>query len=115
YFGENGQILSDYDFGVNAGNNHQLGGDWQYSRIENGIDIAGSVDRKVAYLRTSYNLTDRITAFIDGQYSATRTTNVANPNRRLGNNTIRIDNAFLPDELRQVLLQAGEDDFRMGS
>jgi outer membrane receptor protein involved in Fe transport len=55
YFGPNGQILSGYDFGTNVGNNFQEGGDWQYSRIENGIDIAGSVDRSVGYLRTSFD------------------------------------------------------------
>lgn len=115
YFGQNGTILSGYDFGTPVGNNLQEGGDWQYSRIENGIDIAGSVDRKVAYLRTSYDLSDNVTAYVEGQYSATRTTNTANPNRRLGNNTISIDNAFLPESLRQVLLTAGQTSFKMGS
>jgi outer membrane receptor protein involved in Fe transport len=115
YFGPNGQILSGYDFGTNVGNNFQEGGDWQYSRIENGIDIAGSVDRNVAYLRTSYDLSDNVNAYVEGQYSETRTTNTANPNRRLGNNTISIDNAYLPESLRQQLLAAGETSFKMGS
>src|SRR5690606_15369941 len=67
------------------------------------------------YIRTSYNLTDNVTAYVDAQYSATRTTNTANPNRRLGNNTISIDNAFLPQSLRDQLVAAGETTFRMGS
>nr|WP_298720393.1 TonB-dependent receptor [uncultured Steroidobacter sp.] len=115
YFGPNGTVLSGYDFGTNVGNNFQEGGDWEYSRIENGIDIAGSVERNVGYLRTSYDLTDNVNAYIEGQYSQTRTTNTANPNRRLGNNTIRIDNAYLPESLRQQLLAAGETSFRMGT
>ncbi len=115
YFGQNGEILSGYDFGTNVGNNFQEGGDWEYSRIENGIDIAGSVDRNVAYLRTSFDFTDQVNAYLEGQYSATRTTNTANPNRRLGNNTITIDNAYLPESLRQQLAAAGETSFRMGS
>jgi iron complex outermembrane receptor protein len=115
YFGPNGAIMSGYDFGTNVGNNFQLGGDWEYSRIENGIDIAGSVDRNVAYARLSYELTDKVSAYVDAQYSDTRTTNIANPNRRLGNNTIYIDNAFLPQSLRDQMLLAGEDSFRMGT
>jgi len=115
YFGPNGSVLSGYDFGTSVGNNFQEGGDWQYSRIENGIDIAGSVDRKVGYLRTSYDLTDNVTAYVEGQYSATRTTNTANPNRRLGNNTISIENAFLPQSLREQLEAAGETTFKMGT
>ncbi|HMF62259.1 MAG TPA: TonB-dependent receptor plug domain-containing protein, partial [Vicinamibacterales bacterium] len=115
YFGQDGAVLSGYDFGTNVGNNYQEGGDWEYSRIENGIDIAGSVDRNVGYLRTSYELTDNVSAYVEGQYSETRTTNIANPNRRLGNNNMSIDNAFLPESLRQQLVAAGQTTFMMGS
>lgn len=107
YFGPNGEINRGFNFGTNVLNNFQQGGDWEYSRIENGIDIAGSVKRTIGYLRTSYDLTDNINAYFEGQYSDTSTTNIANPNRRLGNNTVRIDNAFLPASLRQEAIAAG--------
>jgi iron complex outermembrane receptor protein len=119
YFGPNGDINRGFNFGTNVGNNFQEGGDWEYSRIENGLDIAGSVKRTIGYLRTSYDLTDNVNAYIEGQYSDTSTTNVANPNRRLGNNTVRIDNAFLPASLRQEMINAGVNPatgtFTMGS
>jgi outer membrane receptor protein involved in Fe transport len=115
YFGPNGTTTSGYNFGTNVGNNFQEGGDWRVSRIEDGVDIDGSVDRSVAYLRTSFDFTDNINAYIEGQYSATRTTNIASPNRRLGNNTVSIDNAYLPDSLRQQLVTAGQTSFTMGT
>ncbi|HEY6640894.1 TonB-dependent receptor plug domain-containing protein [Povalibacter sp.] len=115
YFDQGGEIRTGYDFGTNVGNNFQQGGDWRYSRIEDGIDIAGSVKRSVGYLRTSYELTDNVSAYVDAQYSATGTTNFASSNRRLGNNTVRIDNAFLPQAVREELQAAGETTFRMGS
>jgi iron complex outermembrane recepter protein len=115
YFGPNGAVLSGYDFGTNVGNNFQEGGDWEYSRIEDGIDIASSLDRTVGYLRTSFDFTDNVNAYVEAQYSETRTTNTANPNRRLGNNTVRIDNAFLPESLRQQLAGAGQTSFMMGT
>jgi iron complex outermembrane receptor protein len=115
YFGQNGTVLNGFDFGTPVGNNFQQGGDWQYSRIEDDIDIAGMVERSVGYLRTSYDLTDNVNAYIEAQYSATHTTNTAAPNRRLGNNTVSIDNAYLPQSVRDALLAAGETSFRMGS
>ncbi|HEY6640895.1 TonB-dependent receptor plug domain-containing protein [Povalibacter sp.] len=115
YFEQGGEIRTGYDFGTNVGNNFQQGGDWEYSRIEDGVDIAGSVKRKVGYLRTSYELTDNVSAYVEGQYSDTNTSNVANPNRRLGNNTIRIDNAFLPQSLRDAMTTAGQTSFVMGT
>jgi len=115
YFGPGGTVLSGYNFGVNVGNNLSKGGDWAYSRIENGQDIAGKVDRYVTYFRTSYDLTDNVTAFVDAQWSYSHTFNVANPNRRLGNNVIRIDNAFIPDSVRAQGLALGITQFNMGS
>lgn len=107
YFGPNGQINRNFNFGTNVGNNFQEGGDWEYSRIENGIDISGEVERAIGYLRGSFDLTDHVSAYLEGQYSDTSTRNVANPNRRLGNNTISINNAFLPAALRQEMIDAG--------
>jgi len=115
YFGPGGTILSGYNFGVNVGNNLQQGGDWEYSRIENGIDIAGMINRYVAYVRTSYDVSDSVTAFVDAQWSNSHTENVANPNRRLGNNVIRIDNAYLPASLRAAMTAAGQTQFNMGT
>ncbi len=115
YFGPAGVVQCCFNFGVNVGNNLQEGGDWQYSRIENGIDISGMINRYVTYFRTSYDLTDNVTAFVDAQWSNSHTVNVANPNRRLGNNTIRVDNAFLPASVRTQALAAGITQFSMGS
>ena len=115
YFGPGGTVLSGYNFGANVGNNLAKGGDWAYSRIENGQDIAGKVDRYVTYFRTSYDLSDNVTAFIDAQWAFSHTYNVANPNRRLGNNVIRIDNAYIPASVRAQAVALGITQFNMGS
>lgn len=69
YFGPGGVVTGGYNFGVNVGNDLQEGGDWRYSRIENGIDIAGMINRYVGYTRVSYDLTDNVTAYADAQWS----------------------------------------------
>ncbi|MGE3333566.1 MAG: TonB-dependent receptor [Rhodospirillaceae bacterium] len=115
FFGPGGTVECCYNFGVNVGNNLQKGGDWEYSRIENGQDIAGKIDRYVAYFRTSYDLSDNVTAFVDAQWANSHTVNVANPNRRLGNNVIRVDNAFLPASVRAQMIALGLTQFNMGT
>ncbi|MGE3333567.1 MAG: TonB-dependent receptor [Rhodospirillaceae bacterium] len=115
YFGPAGTVQCCFDFGVNVGNNLAQGGDWEYSRIENGIDIAGMINRYVAYVRTSYDVSDNVTAFVDAQWSNSHTVNTANPNRRLGNMVIQIDNAFIPDSVRAQALALGLTRFNMGS
>jgi len=114
YFGPAGTI-STLQFGTAVQNNLMLGGDWQASRIENGIDLNGRLNRYVTYGRVSYDITDTVTAFIDGQWANSHATNVANPNRRLGNNTVRIDNAYMPQVIRDRMITAGVTTITMGS
>jgi outer membrane receptor protein involved in Fe transport len=108
-------MLNGFNFGTPVGNSLQQGGDWQLSRIDDGVDIDGMEDRKVAYLRTSFDFTDNFTGYVEGQYAGTHTADTAAPNRRLGNLNISIDNAYLPDSLRQQMLNAGQTSFAMGS
>jgi outer membrane receptor protein involved in Fe transport len=115
FFGPGGTMLSGYNFGTNLQNNFQLGGDWEYSRIENGVDLNGRLNRYVAYTRVSYDLSDTVSAFVDGQWANSHALNTANPNRRLGNNTIRVDNAFMPASLRAQMQTLGLTTFTMGS
>ncbi|MCA0200901.1 MAG: TonB-dependent receptor, partial [Proteobacteria bacterium] len=115
YFGPAGTVQCCFNFGVNVGNNLAQGGDWEYSRIENGIDLAGMINRYVAYVRTSYDLSDNVTAFVDAQWANSHTMNTANPNRRLGNNVITIENAYLPASVRDQAVALGLTRFNMGS
>ena len=118
YFGPNGSILNGFNFGTPVGNSLAQGGDYQLSRIDNGVDIDGMIERNVAYLRGSFDFTDNITGYVEGQYAGTHTSDTAAPNRRLGNLTISTDNAYFPDALRQQLVAQGvtlPTTFTMGS
>jgi outer membrane receptor protein involved in Fe transport len=118
FFGPAGTIECCFQWGQFSAvqtNNIMLGGDWQYSRIDNGLDMSTRVDRYVTYLRTEYDLTDSIKLYVDGQWGNAHAVNNSNPNRRLGNNTIRIDNAFLPASIRTQMQALGLTSFAMGS
>ncbi len=118
YFGPGGTVLSGYRFGTFSPvqtNNISLGGDWEYSRIDNGLDMSTRVDRYVSYLRTSYDVTDTATVYADVQWANAHAVNNSNPNRRLGNNVIRRDNAFLPASIAATMDANGLTQFNMGS
>jgi outer membrane receptor protein involved in Fe transport len=115
YFGPNGSILNGFNFGTPVGNSLQEGGDYQLSRIDNGIDLDGMIDRTVTYLRTSFDFTDNVTGYVEGQFAGTHTEDTAAPNRRLGNLTISVNNAYLPASLQQQLVAAGQTSFVMGT
>jgi len=118
YFGPAGSVQCCLNFGTFspvATNNISLGGDWQYTRIDNGLDMSTRVDRYVGYVRTSYDVTDSATVYADAQWSNAHAVNNSNPNRRLGNNVIRRDNAFLPASVAAVMDANGLTQFNMGS
>src|SRR5690606_20813554 len=65
--------------------------------------------------RASYDVTDTVTAFVGFQWANSHAVNTANPNRRLGNNTVSIDNAFLPESIRTQMQAQGLTSFRLGT
>ena len=85
-----------FNFGTVAANNVMIGGDWQASRIDDTVDLDARSRRLTTYGRVSYDLADDVEFYAEGQYSRTRASSTATPNRRLGNLTIRSDNAFIP-------------------
>jgi len=118
YFGPGGTVQCCFNFGTFSPvstNNVALGGDWQYSRIDNGLDMSTRVDRYVAYFRTSYDITDNITIWADAQWSNAHAVNNSNPNRRLGNNVIRRDNAYLPASVAAQMDALGLTQFNLGT
>jgi len=118
YFGPGGTVLRNFrfgDFSPVTTNNIMLGGDWEYSRIDDGLDMSTRVDRYVAYFRTSYDITDNVTAYADAQWSNAHAVNNSNPNRRLGNVTIRRDNPFIPASVAAQMDASGLTTFTMGS
>ncbi len=118
YFGPGGTVQCCFNFGTFSPvstNNVTLGGDWQYSRIDDGLDMSTQVDRYVAYFRTSYDITDSVTAYADVQWANAHAVNSSNPNRRLGNNVIRRDNAFLPASVAAAMDANGLTQFNLGT
>ena len=118
FFGPGGTVECCFNFGSFSPvttNNIQIGGDWQYSRIDNVHDIDTMVDRYVAYSRLSYDITDNISVYADTQWANAHAVNFSNPNRRLGNITIQRANPFIPASVASRMDALGLTSFSMGS
>lgn len=113
-FGQNG-TPGTFNFGTLAANNVMTGGDWRYSRIDDGLDLAARQTRKTAFSRLSFDVADGINIYAEGQYARSDANSTATPNRRLGNVTIRADNAFIPASLATRVTALGLPSFTLGT
>lgn len=104
-----------FNFGTVAANNLMTGGDWQYSRIDNGLDLDSRQTRKNAFGRLAFEVTDGLEFYAEGQFSRTDANSTATPNRRLGNVTIRSDNAFIPTAVAARVAALGLPSFTLGT
>lgn len=122
-FGANGSP-GIFNFGTIAGapgaaqtgvGNVMSGGDWQYSRIDNGVDLDGRQNRATAYGRLSFDVSDGIELYAEGQYAHTKANSTATPNRRLNNLTITLDNSFIPATVATQAAALGLQSFIVGT
>lgn len=116
YFGSNAAV-GHLDYGTIAGPWMQ-GGDQQTTCVNScgTADLAPAETRLSAYARVSYNITDDIEVYATASVSHAQVkSNNGNNYSNVGNITLKADNAFLPESVRQVLANAGATQFTMGS
>lgn len=111
-FGENA-AQSRFNVGTNVGSVWMQGGDGLMTQPRYGA-IAPALERYNAYGQFSYELTDGLEVFAEGLYnhSLGRWTNV--PNYNTGDIRIRRDNAFLPDNILQLMVANNFSEIRLG-
>ncbi|MBX7199118.1 MAG: TonB-dependent receptor [Rhodospirillaceae bacterium] len=95
YFGPGGQPLQ-FNYGLSTGSNTMVGGDWQMSRIDNGLDIDPELTRQNVFGRASFEVTDGVTLWAEFQWANAHSNANSNPNRTLGNVPILSGNPFIP-------------------
>ncbi|MGE3334649.1 MAG: TonB-dependent receptor plug domain-containing protein [Rhodospirillaceae bacterium] len=115
YFGPGGQPLGMFNYGVVTGSNTHVGGDWQISRIDNGLDIDPELTRQAAFTRVSYDLADSVTAWAEWQWASSHSNANSNPNRTLANVPIRSGNPFIPASIQAQMTSLGLTQITIGS
>ncbi|MCJ1961406.1 TonB-dependent receptor domain-containing protein [Novosphingobium mangrovi (ex Hu et al. 2023)] len=99
--------MAPYDFGSYRAGSQQIGGDGVNTELYQAL--ARPMSRLNFYGRTQYELAPEVTLFAEGLFGRSRTTYANGANRhQIGNPlTIQADNAFLPDEIRDQMLDTG--------
>jgi iron complex outermembrane receptor protein len=110
-FGPGGTV-QPFTYGQYVGNSFMIGG----SGGPNGEagNILPRLRRGSAYGRVSYDLNDNLSIYADALYARGKVFSDLNPNFDAGNLTIRIDNAYLPSSIRQILVANNRTSFNIG-
>ncbi len=115
YFLEGGRP-SQFNYGNIIGAPYMQGGDWRHSRLNGQLPLNLEMQRSAVFTRASYDLSDSVTAFAEAQWAHALTDNEQGVNYfRLGNITIRNDNAFIPDSVRTRMTALGLTNFSLGT
>ncbi|WP_242620352.1 TonB-dependent receptor plug domain-containing protein [Shewanella maritima] len=115
-FDSNGELkLFDYGEGLIPGpgnNSNYCGPSCEgYDPINYGL-VRTPLDRKVFTLNTSYDINDDHTVFSEITYVDYQTNGESSPVFH-SSNAMSIDNAFLPEDAKDVLIQDGLDSFNL--
>lgn len=108
-----GGTPAPFQFGSQYTGLTQIGGDGinpgRYTELETPLK------RENVYSRVSFDLTDNVTAFLEGSYARSQTVNsfLVAP-FTLGSVVINSDNAYLPASIRDSMVAAGEGGFALG-
>lgn len=94
-----------FNYGTNIGGTYMTGGDGA-SQVDNG-NLLPEIERFTGYGGLRFDVTDSVTFFADFLYSRVNVLSDLSPNRDDRGITIRTDNAFLPNSVRDAMAAAG--------
>lgn len=121
YFGQINPATGTANTGqLNYGNvlgQWMTGGDWQYT-LSNHVgtnSLAPDEERIAAFGRVSFEVTPSIEVFAQGSFNRYNGKSFYQQTPNIGNVTIRADNAFLPQSVRDALAANNLSSFTMGT
>ncbi|WBX85103.1 TonB-dependent receptor plug domain-containing protein [Sphingosinicella microcystinivorans] len=106
--------LRPFEYGITHGSAPSLmiGGEGYH--IDNYRSLSAPIQRANALARASYDLTDNLNVWVEGNYNRVWDERPFFPDLWISQLNIRTDNAFLNSDIRDQLIAAGETDFYMG-
>lgn len=110
-FGPGGRVLP-FNRGTSVGTTYMSGGDG--ATLSPTSNISPEIERATAFGRLSYDVSDSVTFYADALYSRADIFSDGTTATDNGNIEIHSDNAFLPTEIRDILIENGQTSFRIG-
>jgi len=115
YFGEGG-TPAQLNYGSVVNDPFMVGGDWRYTDFGNGPqNLDPEVSHKSVFSRLSFDVADTVTLFGEFSYVQAKTRTTGTPQFNFGGLIIQRDNAFLPETVRQRMVELGETSLNVGS
>lgn len=109
-----GGTTSQYNYGTLAGSLFMIGGGIPNTGLANGVLLVPRLQRAGGYAHADYEVTDKISVFVEGSYGVNDATSIGIQPRDTGSITIRTDNPYLPDTVRARAATAGVTSFSLG-
>lgn len=103
-----------FNFGT-VSNPYMWGGDWERSRNDNLQSLTMQMDRSTAFGRASFDITDNTSVFAELGWSKTRAVNHHALRTFDFNLKIPVTNAFIPDDIRQGMIDNDITSLAMGT
>lgn len=111
-----GGTPAGFEFGEIHSGIWMEGGDWRTSTIHQDTGLSNEQERDSVFLRTSYDLTNRMNVYGEFMWSDSQSFNPATaPSFRLGNVSIQSGNPFIPASVQATMDANGIDSFTMGT
>jgi len=110
-FGPDGEVLP-FALGTNVGTTYMTGGDG--ATLSPTSNILPELERITGFGRVSFDVSDAVTVYADALYSRADIFSDGTTATDNGNITIRRDNAFLPDQIADILDANAQTSFRIG-
>lgn len=115
YFGPGG-TPAQLNYGTIVNDPFMVGGDWRATDFGNGPqNLDPEVSHKSVFGRLSYDVADRVNVFGEFSYVQAKTKTTGTPMFNFGGLIIQRDNAFLPDAVRQRMVDLGLTSLKVGS
>lgn len=106
----------NFDYGPLSLDPWMQGGEWQANDISDYTTLQPRQDRRNAFGRISYDITDNVNVYAQASWSTSRVdASQTSPKYNQGNLTIPIDNAYIPDAVRAQMVALHLTSLRMGS
>ncbi|MDV3455897.1 TonB-dependent receptor [Sphingomonas sp. HF-S4] len=115
YFGPGG-TPGQLNYGSVVNDPFMVGGDWRYTDFGSGPqNLDPEISHKSVFARLSYEVADRVNLFGEFSYVQAKTKTTGTPMFNFGGLIIQRDNAFLPEAVRQRMIDLGETSLNVGS
>jgi outer membrane receptor protein involved in Fe transport len=98
-FGPGGQTYN-FAYGSQTLDPWTIGGNWQANQLNETVTLTSPEDRKGVFGRISYDVTDDFNLYVQGSWNRDHVINSSSEQYHLGDLTIKADNAFLPQSVR---------------